>query len=123
MMQSGLPPELEATLATRVEGDGASIMMPQVYDELRRLAHSYFRGQRPNHTLEPTALVNEAYIKLADHDEPKWQDRSHFLAVAATAMRHILINYAHRRNAQKRGGQSNYQRVTLSEAIFPNRKP
>ncbi len=119
MMQPDLPPELKADPGTLLDSDGASIMMPQVYEELRRLAHSYFRGQRSNHTLEPTALVNEAYIKLADQDGNKWEDRTHFLAVAATAMRHILINYAHRRNAQKRGGGSNYQRVTLSEAIFP----
>ena len=79
-------------------------VLPQVYDELRDLARRTLRGERPDHTLNTTALVHEAYEKLVQQDRMTWQNRAHFMGVAALSMRRILINYAHKRNAQKRGG-------------------
>src|SRR5213596_3924513 len=81
-----------------------SELTPLVYDELLRLAHHYMEGQRPDHTLQTTALVNEAYLRLADQTNPRWQNRAHFFAVAARAMRQILVSYARTQQAQKRGG-------------------
>ncbi|MEZ4649373.1 MAG: sigma-70 family RNA polymerase sigma factor [Candidatus Eisenbacteria bacterium] len=86
-----------------------------VYGEMRRLAGSILRGQRANHTLQATALVHEAYLKLVDKDALDYRDRQHFFRVAARAMRHILIDYARRRTAEKRGGGAD--RVTLDEAL------
>ncbi|PYK61520.1 MAG: RNA polymerase subunit sigma-70 [Verrucomicrobia bacterium] len=87
-------------------GDDAALaeLTPLVYEELRRLAHHFMEGQRPEHTLQTTALVNEAYMRLADQTKPSWQNRAHFFAVAARAMRQILVNYARSNRAQKRGG-------------------
>ena len=87
-------------------GDDAALaeLTPLVYEELRRLAHHYMEGQRPDHTLQTTALVNEAYLRLADQTNPSWQSRAHFFAVAARAMRQILVSYARSNRAQKRGG-------------------
>ncbi|MEF8816514.1 MAG: sigma-70 family RNA polymerase sigma factor [Salinibacter sp.] len=79
-------------------------VLPQVYDELRDLARRKLHGERPNHTLNTTALVHEAYEKLVQQDRMTWKNRAHFMGVAALSMRRILINYAHKRNAQKRGG-------------------
>jgi RNA polymerase sigma factor (TIGR02999 family) len=79
-------------------------LMPRVYEELRRLAHRQLRGERASHTLQTTALVHEAYLKLVDQRRAAWQNRAHFFAIAALAMRRILINYAKRRMADKRGG-------------------
>src|SRR5437867_7914647 len=87
-------------------GDSAALteLTPLVYEELHRLAHHFMEGQRPNHTLQTTALVNEAYLRLADQTNPSWQNRAHFFAVAARAMRQILVNHAKSYRAQKRGG-------------------
>src|SRR6059058_660397 len=87
-------------------GDDAALaeLTPLVYEELRRLAHHFMEGQRPDHTLQTTVLVNEAYLRLADQTNPNWQSRAHFFAVAARAMRQILVNYAKSSRAQKRGG-------------------
>jgi RNA polymerase sigma factor (TIGR02999 family) len=79
-------------------------LMPLVYEELRRLARHYMAGERPGHTLETTALINEAYLRLVDHKEMQWQNRAHFFAVAAQAMRRILVDHARTRDAAKRGG-------------------
>jgi RNA polymerase sigma factor (TIGR02999 family) len=79
-------------------------LMPAVYDQLRRMADAKLRGERANHTLNATALVHEAYLKLVDQNRVSWKDRAHFYAFAAQAMRRILINYARNRLAQKRGG-------------------
>ena len=87
-----------------------------VYDELRRLADVCFRGQPAGHTLEPTALVHEAWLRLAGRSDD-YADRNHFVAVAVTAMRQILVDHARRRAAQKRGGDR--RRITLSEAASP----
>src|SRR5262245_28083018 len=87
-------------------GDDAALaeLTPLVYEELRRVAHHYMSGQRPDHTLQTTALVNEVYLRLADQTNPRWQNRAHFFAVAARAMRQILVSYARSQQAQKRGG-------------------
>jgi RNA polymerase sigma factor (TIGR02999 family) len=83
----------------------ADRLIPLIYDDLRRLARHYIRNERPGHTLQPTALVHEAYMRLADLHGMHWQDRAHFAAVAATLMRRILLDHARRRVAAKRGGR------------------
>lgn len=82
--------------------DAAASLFAIVYDELRRLAASALRNERPDHTLQPTALVHEAYLRLADEPDDRWRDRGHFFAVAALAMRRILVDHARSRNALKR---------------------
>lgn len=94
----------------------AASLFALVYEELRRLAAAVLRHERHDHTLQPTALVHEAYLRLADHPEDRWENRAHFLAVAARAMRHILVDHARGRNAQKRG--SGVARLTL-EGVEP----
>jgi RNA polymerase sigma factor (TIGR02999 family) len=94
--------------------DGLEDLLPVVYEELRGLAGAFLRRERRGHTLQPTALAHEAWLRLADADQLEWQGRSHFLAVAARVMRRVLIDHARRHGAQKRGGGR--QRVTLSEA-------
>ena len=79
-------------------------LLPFVYDELRRRAARYLRHERINHTLQPTALVHEAYLKLVDQETVEWKDRGHFFAVAAQAMRRILVDHAKHKNRAKRGG-------------------
>src|SRR5213595_2445773 len=93
-------------LAHWSDGDDAALreLTPLIYEELRRLAHHQMGGQRSDHTLQTTALVNEAYLRLTSQTNPSWQDRVHFFAVAARAMRQILVNYAKSSQAQKRGG-------------------
>ncbi len=91
-------------------------LMEAVYEELRRLAGAYLAHQNARHTLQPTALVHEAFIKLIDHDHQKWNGRAHFFAVAAKAMRHILVDHARARKADKRGGD--WARVTLDAALM-----
>ncbi len=83
---------------------GLNALLPQVYDELRRLAASYLRRERPDHTLQPTALVHEVYLRLAGDKPVDWQNRAHFLGVSARIMRRILADSAAARNTQKRGG-------------------
>ena len=99
-------------------GDDAALseLTPLVYEELRRLAHHYMEAQRPNHTLQTTALVNEVYLRLADQTNPRWQNRAHFFAVAARAMRQILVSYARSQQAQKRGGGA--VKIELDEAAI-----
>ena len=99
-------------------GDDSALaeLTPLVYEELRRLAHHYMEGERPDHTLQTTALVNEAYLRLADQTASNWQSRAHFFAVAARAMRQILVSYARSNRAQKRGG--GVARIELDEAAI-----
>ncbi len=99
-------------------GDNAALaeLTPLVYEELRRIAHHHLSRQRPDHTLQTTALVNEAYLRLADQTSPQWQNRAHFFAVAARAMRQILVSYARTQQAQKRG--SGALKVELEEAAL-----
>jgi RNA polymerase sigma factor (TIGR02999 family) len=98
--------ELSRLLAAWSNGDPAArdALMPIVYGELRRLAHHYMQGERASHTLQTTALVNEAYLKLADLNHMQWRDRAHFFAMAATLMRRILVDHARDRARDKRGG-------------------
>ena len=100
------------------EGDDAALaeLTPLVYDELRRLAHRQMGGERADHTLQTTALVNEAYLRLADQTQRHWQNRAHFFAVAARAMRRILVSYARSQRSQKRGGGA--VRIELDETAL-----
>ena len=88
------------------QGDGSALerLVPLVYEELHRLARRYMRQERPDHTLQATSLVNEAYLRLIDVNRIEWRDRAHFLAVAAQMMRRILVEFARSRQRQKRGG-------------------
>ena len=99
------------------KGDHAALekLMPLVYSELRRLASNYLRRERGEHTLQPTALVNEAYLKLIDQRNPKWQNRAHFFGIAAQLMRRILVDHARQHQAVKRGG-AEQQRISLTGA-------
>jgi len=90
-------------------------ILPLIYGELKRIAANYLRRERSDHTLQPTALVNEAYIKMIDITQVSWQNKAHFIGVAANQMRRILVDHARERNAQKRGGE--LQIVTLNEEI------
>ena len=97
-------------------GDAVDALMPVVYDELHRLAHRLRLGERPDHTLNTTALVHEAYLKLAGLDRLDWKNRAQFFAIAAQAMRRVLVTYAERRRAQKRGGGAPH--VALDEGAL-----
>jgi RNA polymerase sigma-70 factor, ECF subfamily len=109
-------PGLTELLTDWQQGDQTALnrLTPLVYDELRRIAHRYVQRERNGHTLETTALVNEAYLRLAGQKKIEWQNRAHFFAVTAQVMRHILIDHARRRNYAKHGGE--VQRVSLAEA-------
>src|SRR5947207_223877 len=117
------PQEVTQLLANWSHGDHAALekLIPLVYDELRRLAHHYMKGQRPDHTLQTTALVNEAYLRLADQRTPNFTNRSHFLAVVAKAMRQILVNYAKASQRQKRGAGAS--KLELDEAALISPQP
>ena len=99
------------------QGDGvaAEQLLPLVYDELRRLAHQHMRREKPGHTLQTSALVNEAYVRLVDQREIQWEGRAHFFGIAARLMRQILVDRARRRNFAKRGGGA--IQVSLNEAM------
>jgi RNA polymerase sigma factor (TIGR02999 family) len=91
--------------------------MPKVYDELRGLARKFFRRERPDHTLQPTALVHEAYLRLVDQTRIGWQGRTHFCAICARAMRQVLIDHARSRKRLRRGGER--QKVLLDSRVAP----
>jgi len=99
------------------EGDRGALdrLMPLVYEELRAIAARHLRGERKDHTLQPTALANEAYLRLLDRHSPQWESRAHFLGVAAQAIRRILVEHARARAREKRGGGQ--LRVTLTDSI------
>lgn len=103
-------------------GDDSALnqLIPRVYRELQRLAHSYMAGERADHTLQTTALVNEAFIRLIDCRRIQWQDRAHFLAISAQLMRRILVDFARSRSYLKRGGRT--QRVSLAEEMLVSRE-
>ncbi len=113
--------EINRVLRDIQRGDAAAAeqLFPLVYSELRALAASFFARQAPGHTLQPTALVHEAYFRLARNESVEWESRAHFMAVAASAMRQILINHAREKGAAKRGGAAH--RVTLDEAVTPGK--
>ena len=110
------PQKITALLGLWQQGDANALeqLVPLVYAELHRLAGIYMRGERPDHPLQTTALVNEAYLRLRKADGIAWQNRSHFYAVAARAMRRVLVDFARARHQQKRDGG---HRVDLDEAL------
>jgi RNA polymerase sigma-70 factor, ECF subfamily len=119
------PPCGEVSGLLRAWGDGdrdaLDRLTPVVYDELRRLARRYMRGERPGHSLQTTALVNEAYMRLVDYKSMQWQNRAHFFAVSAQLMRRILVDHARRHNLKRGGG---VQHVSLEEtAIMDDDQP
>jgi RNA polymerase sigma factor (sigma-70 family) len=109
------PSDVTQLLLRWSQGDQEAVnrLFPTVYEELKRLAHARVRHEHSDHTLNTTALVHEAYIKLVDLDRMNWKDRAHFFALASRVMRHLLVNYAHQRKAMKRGGE--WKRVELDE--------
>ena len=121
----GAEPAGEASrlLSRAAAGDekAASRLLPLVYDELRRLAGGYLRRERPGQTLQATALVHEAYMRLVKPGDQPWTGRTHFLAIAAVSMRQVLVDRARRRDAAKRGGAR--QRITLDEGLLPAPAP
>ena len=104
------------------EGDKGVLnqLLPAVYDELHRMAARYLRRERPNHTLQPTALINEAYLRLVDQDSVTWENRAHFFGIAAQVMRRILVDHARGHHAAKRGGS--VIKLPLDEAIHGSPK-
>ena len=122
MEASASPEQLTEMLADSGYWKSAApdAVAPLVYDELRRLAHSYMTRERPDHTLQTTALVNEAYLHLAGQTNPQWQNRNHFFAGAARMMRHVLVNYAKSRRAAKRGGGAMKVELTESAMVTEN---
>jgi RNA polymerase sigma-70 factor, ECF subfamily len=109
----------EITVMLKAWSDGSSEaanrLLPLVYDGLRKVAANYLRKERADHTLQPTALVHEAYLKMIDISQINWQDRAHFFAAASQMMRHILVDYARARQREKRGGE--FHHVALDEAV------
>jgi RNA polymerase sigma factor (TIGR02999 family) len=98
-------------------GDQAALahLLPLVYDELRRLAQRYLQSERPDHTLQATALVHEAYLRLVDQRQAQWHNRAHFFGIAAQMMRRILVDHARQQHAAKRGGAE--PKLSLDEAV------
>ncbi len=111
------PQEVTRLLIAWSEGDEAALekLIPLVYQELRRLAKLYLKRERPGHSLQTTALVHEAYLRLIDSSRVRWQNRAHFFAVSAQLMRRILVDFARSRRYLKRGGEA--QHVSLGEAL------
>ncbi len=116
----GITRDVTQLLVEWASGDQQALdkLTPLVYRELRQLAASHLRKERPAHTLQPTALVNEAYLRLVDQSHPNWRNRSHFFAVASHLMREILVDHARRRQAGKRAGP----KVPLQEAVSLERE-
>lgn len=103
------------------DNDALDRLTPLVYDELRRIAHRYMRRERSGHTLQTTALVNEAYVRLVDEKRIDWESRSHFFAVMARVMRHVLTDHARRRNFVKHGGELKQASLTESDLMSVER--
>jgi RNA polymerase sigma-70 factor, ECF subfamily len=120
-----VPSSVEVTqlLLAWSQGEPAALekLVPLVHAELCRLAHHYMAGERTGHTLQTTALVNEAYLRLVDSSQVRWQNRAHFMAVSAQLMRRILVDFARSRNYLKRGAGA--QQVTLDEAMVISEAP
>lgn len=116
---SEAPRDVTCLLLEWRNGDAGALdrLIPLVYAELRRMAHRYMRDERPDHPLQTTALVHEAYLRLIDVNRMDWQSRNQFYAVSARMMRRILVEQARRRNAEKRGGDPS--RVAFDEALVP----
>jgi RNA polymerase sigma-70 factor, ECF subfamily len=128
-MIPGLPMEPASTDVTSLlkrysNGDQEALvdLIPQIYDELRRLASSYLRAERLDHTLQTTALVHEAYLRLVDQKQVEWNNRNHFFGVAAQMMRRILVDHARKHVSLKRGGS--FARISLEQAaVFSRERP
>lgn len=116
-MSTPAPQEVTQLLIAWSNGDQESLdrLVPMVYDELRRIARRYMEREPVGHTLQTTALVNEAYLRLIEQKEVKWQNRAHFFAISAQLMRRILVSMARARHANKRGGEA--RQVSLDEAM------
>ena len=116
-MEPEPPSEVTRLLHGWRDGDRAALdaLLPLVYEELRRLAHAHLRKERPDHTLQSAALVNEAYLRLIGLHAPRWESRTHFFAIAARLMRQILVDYARRHGAAKRG--AGLAKVSLNDAL------
>ena len=112
-----MPENVTQLLVNWRNGDETALdqLMPIIYDELHRLAKRYMSRERRNHTLQTTALVNEAYLRLMGQGQAEWQNRAHFFGVAAQVMRHVLVDHARSRQYAKRGGEAN--RVTLDDNL------
>jgi RNA polymerase sigma factor (TIGR02999 family) len=119
-MEKSVPSSMQITQLLKKWSEGnqeiLDKLMPLVYEELRRQASRYLRRERSNHTLQTTALIHEAYLKLVDQKEVEWQSRAHFFAIAAQAMRRILVDYARERHRDKRGG--NAENLPIEEALM-----
>ena len=115
-----LPDDVTQLLIKWSRGDKAALddLMPVVHSELRRLARRYMARERPGHTLQTTALINEAYLRLVDQHSVQWQDRAHFFAVAAQVMRHLLVDHARKYQSDKRGAGA--QILALDEVAIAN---
>lgn len=109
--------DLLLALNERRKTAAAARLMPLVYEDLRNLARKYFRDERPDHTLQPTALVHEAYIRMVDQTRVGWKDRTHFFAVAAKVMRRVLVDYARARKRIRRGGER--RKIELDSRLSP----
>jgi RNA polymerase sigma-70 factor (ECF subfamily) len=119
---AALAPDVSGLLRAWSQGDSNALdeLIPIVYRELHRLARNYMNRERAGDSLQATALVNEAYLRLVDYKRMQWQDRAHFFAVSAQLMRRILVERARRRNLKRGGG---IQHINLNEAIMPNSIP
>ena len=120
------PPATDVTLLLKrlSSGDEQALaeLIPQIYDELRRLASFYLQSERVNHTLQTTALVHEAYLRLVDQKQVEWSNRNHFFGVAAQMMRRILVDHARKHVSLKRGGS--FSRISLEQAaVFSRERP
>lgn len=117
-MSANQPDSITQMLIELTDGNREVVnqILPHIYDELRRLASSYLRKERTNHTLQPTALVHEAYMKLIDQNRVKWQNRAHFFGIAAQVMRRILMDHARKHQANKRGGE--IEKLPIEEEIL-----
>jgi RNA polymerase sigma factor (TIGR02999 family) len=117
-MNDADPANITQMLIDLTDGNAEVVnqILPHIYDELRRLASSYLRRERSDHTLQPTALVHEAYMKLIDQKKVRWQNRAHFFGIAAQVMRRILLDHARKHNAEKRGGEA--EKMPIEEEIL-----
>lgn len=117
------PTSITRILEQIADGDNRAVdeLLPVLYEELKKLANYHLASERPDHTLQPTALVHEAYLRMAGQDQVKWQNKAHFMAIASKAMRRVLVDHARGRAAKKRGGDP--QRITLDEAWTPKTGP
>jgi RNA polymerase sigma-70 factor, ECF subfamily len=118
-----MQPEITRLLVAWEGGDGDALdrLIPLIYPELRRLAHRYMSGEAPDHTLQTTALIHEAYLRLIGAQNIQWHNRAHFFAISAQLMRRILVDFARRRSYQKRGGQ--VQKIPIGDDLAVANEP